>query len=89
MHAPYPQITPEQRQAIVASGGLPVQVEDPETNKVYVLVEQSLTLDHDDIRDQLTKGVDAIEAGGRVEWNPERIKQVGRERLSARKLADS
>src|SRR5204863_9456207 len=31
MQAFYPQLTPEQRQAIAASGGLPVQLEDPDT----------------------------------------------------------
>ncbi len=40
MQAFNPQLTPEQRQAIAASGGLPIQIEDPDTHKIYVLLEQ-------------------------------------------------
>ena len=90
MHAPYPQLTPEQRQAIAASGGLPVQVEDPDTHKLYVLVEQPqhISIDAEYIRDALTRGIEALEAGERVSWDPERIKQEGRRRLAARKAPE-
>jgi hypothetical protein len=33
-------ITPEIRQAIEQSGGAPARVEDPETHKVYVLLDE-------------------------------------------------
>ena len=90
MHAPYPQLTPEQCQAIASSGGLPVQVEDPDTHKLYVPVEQpqNVPLDEEYIRDELAKGLAAIEAGERVSWDPERIKQEGRRRLAAREAPD-
>jgi hypothetical protein len=87
MQAPYPQLTPEQRQAIAASGGLPVQVEDPDTHKLYVIVEHQAgaPLGDEYIRRELEKGIAALEAGRRVAWDPERIKEEGRRRLAARK----
>jgi len=90
MEASYPQLTPEQRQAIAANGGLPIQVEDPDTHKIYVLVEQPhhVALDDNYIRDELSNGVAALEAGERVAWDPDRIKQEGRRRLAARKAPD-
>ena len=90
MQAQYPQLTPEQRDAIAASGGLPVSVEDPETHKLYVLVAQpnDVTVDDEYIRNELAKGLAALEAGERVPWDPERIKQEGRRRLAARKTAE-
>jgi hypothetical protein len=90
MQAPYPQLTPEQLQAIAASGGLPVQVEDPDTHKLYVIVEHeaAASLDNEYIRDELEKGLAALEAGQRVAWNPERIKEEGRRRLAARKAQE-
>ena len=89
MQAPYPHLTPEQRQAIAASGGLPVQVEDPDTHKLYVIAEhqEDTPLDHQYIRDELEKGLAALEAGERVPWDPERIKREGR-RLAAREPRD-
>ena len=90
MQAPYPQLTPEQRQAIAASGGLPVQVEDPDTHKLYVIVEQreGEPLDDAYIRRELEKGLAALEAGERVPWDPDRIKREGRRRLAARKAQE-
>lgn len=90
MHAPYPQLTPEQREALAASGGLPVHVEDPDTHKLYVLVEQPQdeVLDEEYIRNELTKGLAAIEADDRVPWDPEHIKQEGRRRLAARRAQE-
>jgi hypothetical protein len=90
MHAPYPQLTPEQRDAIAASGGLPIQIEDPDTHKIYVLVEQPhrAALDDEYIRNELSKGIAALEAGERVAWDPERIKQEGRQRIATRKSTD-
>jgi hypothetical protein len=41
MHTPLLQLTAEQLRAIAASGGLPIQVEDPDTHKIYLLIEQS------------------------------------------------
>jgi hypothetical protein len=90
MQAFYPQLTPEQRQAIAASGGLPIHIEDPDTHKIYVLVEQpqGLALDDEYIRHELSKGIAALEADGRIRWDPERIKQEGRRRLAAGKAPE-
>src|SRR5437868_13677429 len=67
MQASYPELTPEQRQAIAVSGGLPVHLQDPDTHKVYVLVEQpgSTPIDDEYIRRELAKGIAALEAGER------------------------
>jgi hypothetical protein len=87
MYSSYPQLTPEQRQAIAASGGLPIHLEDPETHKLYVLLEQSpdALLDHEYICNELATGIAAIDAGERIPGDPEGIKQEGRRRLTARK----
>ena len=86
MQAQYPELTPEQRQAIAASGGLPVQVEDPDTHKLYVIVEhrEDVALDEEYIRRELEKGLAALEAGERISWDPDRLKQEGRRRLAMR-----
>ena len=86
MQSSFPQLTPELQQAVAASGGLPVQVEDPTTHKIYVLLEQPKDSALDDyIREALSQGIASIERGERVEWDPERVKQEGRRRLAARK----
>jgi hypothetical protein len=90
MQAPYPRITPEQHQAIVASGGLPIQLEDPDTHKIYVLIEQPKdnALGNEYMHEALSKGIAALEKGERIAWDPERIKQEGRQRLAARKAQE-
>lgn len=40
METSHPQLTPEQRQALLASPNQPVYIADDETQKVYVLVEK-------------------------------------------------
>jgi hypothetical protein len=89
MQSGHPQLTPEQCQAIAANGGVPIQLEDPDTHKVYLLLEQSpgATLDDEFIREELSKGIAALEAGERRAWDPERIKQEGRRRLEARRAS--
>jgi hypothetical protein len=90
MQTPYPQLTSEQRQAITASGGLPIRIEDPDTHKIYVLMEQpGHDLPDDDyVRTELSKGIAALEAGERVAWDPERIKQIGRQSIATGKAPD-
>jgi hypothetical protein len=84
MHASYPQLTPEQREAIAAIGGLPIHVEDPETHRLYVLVEHlpDPALDEEYVRDELTMGLAGLETGERIPWDPVRIKQEGRRRTA-------
>jgi len=49
------QLTPEQRQALAAHPGQPVHIEDGETQKVYLLIEQGVvpTLEEEYIRQGL------------------------------------
>jgi hypothetical protein len=90
MQTSYLQLTPEQRQAIAANDGLPIRFEDPETHKLYVLIEQppDLSLDEAYIRDEVANGIAALDAGQRIAWDPERIKQEGRRRLASRKAPE-
>lgn len=86
-----PALTPEMRQALDASGGLPIQVTDPQTQKVYLLMEQEPAdkAYEEYVRRELDKGLADIDAGRVVAWDPERIKREGRERLAARGIQPS
>jgi hypothetical protein len=68
-----PSLTPEMRQALDASGGLPIQVEDPQTRQIYLLVEQpaQITIDEDYIRQELDKGFADLDAGRFAPWDLE------------------
>lgn len=80
----FPQLTPEQCQAIAASGGLPIQFEDPQTHKLYVVVTPPETLALDDayVNAELAKGLAALDDGDRHAWNPQGIKNQGRQKLA-------
>jgi hypothetical protein len=82
-----PRITEEQRKAIEAHPGEPVRLEDGETKRVYILVEESQApqLYEQWLRHQLQQGFDAADRGETVDWDPERIKSEGRRRLSEMK----
>lgn len=86
MDLPPPQLTSEQRQALAASGGA-VQIEDAETNKVYLIVEQGFasTLDESYIRQGLDHAADQVRRGEESTWSPEEIKAVGRELMAKRR----
>jgi hypothetical protein len=79
-------LTPEMQQALSVSGGLPVELKDPATQKVYLLVEQPEPSSQYDefVSRQLDEGLADLAAGNLVAWDAERIKREGRERLSAR-----
>ncbi|HEX6962741.1 MAG TPA: hypothetical protein VF175_12800 [Lacipirellula sp.] len=68
-----PSITPEMRAALQASGGLPIQVQDPETLQVYTVVEQpvEITLDEEYIRRCIDEGLADIDAGRVAPWDIE------------------
>ena len=70
-----PGITSEQRQALLQSGGSPIQVEDPETQQVYLLVEQPATpqLDENYIRDALQVALAEFANGQEEEWDIESV----------------
>jgi hypothetical protein len=80
-------LPPEFRQALEASGGLPLYFEDPETHERFVLQQGpvEITLDEEYIAKCLDEGLADIEAGRVVPWDPERIKELGRQRLAERK----
>jgi hypothetical protein len=76
-------LPPEFRQALEASGGLPVRFEDPETHERFVLQKEPVEVTLD--REYISQALADIEAGQVVPWDPERIKELGRQRLAARK----
>ena len=77
-----PKITHEMREALAQQPGQPLEVEDEQTQKVYVLfdVEQGRMLAEQWIREQLQIGLDAAARGEVVEFNPDAIKMAGRQR---------
>lgn len=84
-----PKLTHEQRVAIHAHApGSPVLVEDEESKQVFWLVSPdelpSLWADH--VRVEVDRGLDAIERGEVVAWDPEAMKE--RARGAARNAAD-
>lgn len=78
---------PDMAQAIAANGGLPFQLEDPDTHEIFLVVEQpaEVTLDIEYINAKLDEGIAAVDAGQVVPWDPERIKQEGRRLLAERR----
>lgn len=75
MQVSRPTITNEQRQALVLSGGSPIQLEDPETRQVYLLVEQPTTpqLDENYIREALQVALTELANGQEEEWDIESV----------------
>ncbi len=75
MHVNRPGITSEQRQALLQSGGAPIQLEDPETQQVYLLVEQPVTpqLDEAYIREALQVALTELANGQEEEWDIESV----------------
>jgi len=80
-----PKITPEMRAALSHHPGQPVEVEDDETRRVYLLVdaERGRALAEQWIKDQLQVGSDAAARGEIVDFDPESIKAAGRQRMDA------
>ena len=83
------ELTPQQQQFVdaqVASGAFK---EPNEVVGVALELLQQRQREYDEyVRNELSKGIAALEAGERVPWNPERIKQEGRRRLAARKYPE-
>ena len=80
-----PKITAEMRAALEEHPGQPVQVEDDETHKTYLLVDATSgrALTEQWIRDQLQTGLDAAARGEVAAFDPEAITAAGRRRLGA------
>jgi hypothetical protein len=77
------ELTPAQRQALVAQPDALVYIADPQTRKIYLLVEQGRfpELEEEYIRDRLEEGFAAIERGEVEDWDSASIKAEGREIL--------
>ena len=87
VNAMTPKITPEMRTALANQPGQPVEVQDDETQRVYLLVdaEHGRALTEQWIREQLQQGLDAAARGEVVDFDAESIKARGRDRLDARR----
>jgi hypothetical protein len=70
------------REALAQQPGQPLEVEDEQTQKVYMLVdaEQGRRLAEQWIREQLQIGLDAASRGEVVEFDPDAIEAAGRQR---------
>lgn len=71
------------REALQRHPGEPVTVEDEQTNKKYLLVDEETgrAVAEQWIREQLQIGLDAAARGEVADFDPEAIKAAGRERL--------
>ena len=69
MHTP--KLTEEQRQAIQSHPGGLIRVEDEQTRRVYVLIEESRAneLCQQWLHEQLQQGFDAADRGDVAEWD--------------------
>jgi hypothetical protein len=70
-----PAITPEMREALAASGGSPIQLEDPRTEKVYWMAKQPThpSLDEECIRAGLEIALDLYAQGDFDNWSDDRV----------------
>jgi hypothetical protein len=80
------KLTPEMRIALQDHAGQPVKIEDEQSQKVYLLVEEGSAhqLMEQWLCRELQVGFDQAERGDVVEWNADRIKSEGRRRLQER-----
>ena len=69
------ELTPEQRQAVLAGDGLPLHIHDPQTQKVYLLIEQGVepTLEEAYIRGGLDLARQQIGKGEVAHGNIEEV----------------
>jgi hypothetical protein len=70
-----PAITPEMRNALKASGGSPIQLQDLLTKKVYWMAKQPThpSLDEEFIRAGLQIALDQYARGEFDDWNNDRV----------------
>lgn len=76
-----PALTTEMRLALDANGGLPVEVTDPVTQKVYLLVEKETAADsyEEYVQRELDKGLADLDAGRLAPWDIEKTLAKARE----------
>lgn len=71
-----PKLTNELRLALQASPDKPLRVEDEETHKVYLVMNEETLPTY--IRREVKRGLDAIGRGEVEDWDIESIKTEGR-----------
>jgi hypothetical protein len=80
-------LTPEQLAAL-DTGQAMIHAEDPTTHRRYVLIdEQPRRLTVEELRTMLQEGIDELDRGEGVPWNPDEIKAELREYYRQRGLA--
>lgn len=79
------KITDEQRQAIESRQGLPVEVEDERTQRVYILVarEEFHHLVEEQLRRELQIGFDQADSGDVGDWDADEMLQEARRRRAS------
>ena len=78
------ELTPQQQQFVDAQIATGVFKEPAEVVGVALELLQQRQREHEEnVRNELSKGIAALEAGERVPWDPERIKEEGRRRFIA------
>jgi antitoxin ParD1/3/4 len=83
------ELTPQQQQFVDAQVAAGLFKEPTEVVGVALELLQQRQREYEEyVRNEVSKGAAAIEAGERVPWDPERIKREGRQRLAARKAAE-
>jgi hypothetical protein len=77
-----PKITQEQRDAILANPDCPVEIEDDQTKRIYVLVPKDgfRRMVDDALRRELQIGFDQADAGDVADWDIEEILAEARRR---------
>ena len=85
------KITDEIRHAVNEHPGQPIKLEDDQTHKVYLLIDEGAmpALWEEYIRREVEKGLAAIDRGEVEDWDVESIKAEGRETLKQRGAAAS
>lgn len=80
-------LTPEMQQALSASGGLPLELKDPATQKVYLLVEkenQAATYG-EYVKRAIEEGLADFDAGRFEPWDIEKTIAEARESLNSKR----
>lgn len=80
-----PKLTDEQRQAIESRQGLPVEVEDDRTHRVYILVarEEFHHLVEEQLRRELQIGFDQAASGDVGDWDADEMLLEARRRRAS------
>lgn len=75
------KITEEIRNAVKEHPGQPIKLQDEQTRKVYLLIDESAmpAFWEEYIRQEVWKGLAAIDRGEVEDWDVESIKAEGRE----------